>query len=149
MSDNKNAPTPLQTIIAAMKTAKTEFSGKDNMLPVIEAACETLGVTKLTNDIVNQLCANELKGLVSVPSLRGVCVATDYYAKKTEAEKASEHGTSQTRKSELVKTLEILAGAQSGDFDSLGKAKKPELELFVELLQTRSAQFNAEKGLKE
>lgn len=125
----------LKTVIAAIRSEKGEFTG-ENLGRVVEAIFADNGDQNITNAQVNDLVAGELKGIVSVPQLRGKAVSAGYYQKKTEAEKASEHGTSQTRKGDIVKALEIMLSLAPNSLESLGKAKKPELEKAVEALQT-------------
>lgn len=125
----------LQTVIEAL-TAKKESLTGENLGKIVEAIYIDNGDKALTNQQVNELTSKggELSGKLSASQLRGKAVSAGYYQKKTEQEKASEHGTSQTRKSAYVSSIETMLSLQAGALESLGKGKKPELELLTNAL---------------
>lgn len=125
----------LQTVIEAIKAAKETFAG-ENLGKIVEAVYIDNGDQALTNAQVNTLTneGGQLAGILSAAQLRGKAVSAGYYQKKTEAEKASEHGTSQVRKSEYVSSVETMLSLPKNSLESLGKGKKPELELLAQAL---------------
>jgi hypothetical protein len=139
----------LTTVLAALTAEKAPLTG-ENLGSLVEAIFADNGDKALTNAQVNELTSTGgvLAGKLSAAQLRGKAVSAGYYAKKTEAEKAKEHGTSQTRKSEFVSTLETLVSAPAGSFESLGKAKKAELEDLAKRLIAMSEQQAADNGQK-
>lgn len=141
----------LKLVIAAIKEEKGEFSG-ENLGRVVEAIYSDNGGKKLTNEQCVDLTTGSgaLAGIVGVAQLRGKAVSSDYYQKKTPEQKAGEHGTSQTRKAGVVAAIEITLSAKKGDFESLGKGKKPELEKLHETLISLSDSHAAEvKSLRD
>lgn len=133
----------LQAAIETNVKNKVGFSG-ENLAIIVEAIYADNGDKDITNDQINELCSSELKGKCTVPQLRGKAVSMGYYQKKTDAEKASEHGTSQTRKGDLVKAIEITLSKDAGSFESLGKAKKSELEALHAALVAASDKQDAD-----
>ena len=137
----------LQTLISGMQADKKEFSG-ENLGPIVECIYIENGDKAITNAQVNELTAagGDLSGILSASQLRGKAVSMGHYQKKTEAEKSSENGTSQTRKSEYVNALEIFASMPKGSLESLGKGKKPELEALVNALSARNDSQSADNA---
>lgn len=135
----------LQTVIEAIRKEKGEFSG-DNLGRVVEAIYEANGNEGITNQQVNDLTSEGglLAGIVTAPQLRGKAVSDGYYKKKTQAEKAGEHGTSQVRKASIVSAIETIASMPKGSLESLGKAKKPELEALSNALIAMSDRQDAD-----
>lgn len=121
--------TALSTTIAAIQEKKEAFVG-ENLGLVVDAIYADNGDKALTNDQCVSLTekGGELHGLITVSQLRGKAVSSGYYAKKTEAEKASEHGTSQVRKASIVSAIETILSMPKGSLESLGKAQKPQLQ---------------------
>lgn len=135
----------VKQVIANIRTEKGEFSG-DNLGRVVEAIFEANGHEGITNQQVNELTSEGglLAGIVTAPQLRGKAVSDGYYKKKTQAEKAGEHGTSQVRKASIVSAIETIASMPKGSLESLGKAKKPELEALSAALIAMSDRQDAD-----
>ena len=135
----------VKTVIAAIREEKGEFTG-ENLGRVVEAIFEANGNEGITNQQVNELTSEGglLSGIVTAPQLRGKAVSDGYYKKKTQAEKAGEHGTSQVRKASIVSAIETIASMPKGSLESLGKAKKPELEALSNALIAMSDRQEAD-----
>lgn len=135
----------LQLVIDAIRKEKGEFTG-ENLGRVVEAIYTDNGEKPLTNDQVKTLTSDggELAGIASEAQLRGKAVNTGYYQKKTQAEKAGEHGTSQVRKASIVSAIETMSSLPKGSLESLGKGKKPELELLSNALIAMSDKRDAD-----
>jgi hypothetical protein len=130
--ENKSA---LATVIEKIQADNEAFAGK-NLGAVVEAIYHDNGDKALTNNQCVELTekGGELHDLITVSQLRGKAVNSGYYAKKTESEKASEHGTSQVRKASIVSAIETILSMPKGSLESLGKAQKPQLQALSDAL---------------